>query len=204
MINTIKDTERNHSGVYKITNSINDKIYVGSTKNMIYRYRSHLSSLSRGKSGCRILQSAVIKHGLINFEFSVLEICDNYTEREMYYINTLAPRYNIIVESIEKRIISDETKALMSEAAKQRYRDGGIVPYKDKKHSNETKSNISKNRKQYTVVATNIITGEIINFNSVKDAKEHYTFGLSSIYQCCLGMRNSINNIIFTYKTNSQ
>lgn len=203
MKNTINNNKRNESAVYKITNLVNGNYYIGSSKNVILRYRSHLSSLSRGKSSCRILQNAIIKYGILNFRFDIVEYCDNYVERENYYIINLKPKYNIITDNLNSRIFSKETKELMSEVQKERYRNGAISPNKGKKHSEEIKKQISLNRKQYSVISINLITNEIIEFESIKKAKEYYNFGLSSIYHCCLGLRNSVNNVKFIYKTKS-
>ena len=62
MIRNIKREDNNKSGVYKITNLINNKYYIGCTNNMSSRYRVHLHTLKNNKSECIILQNAVKKH----------------------------------------------------------------------------------------------------------------------------------------------
>ena len=118
MKNLIQKEQVNKAGVYKITNIINGKYYLGGSKNISSRYRSHLYTLKNNKSSCRILQNAVIKYGLINFVFEVIEICENYQEIECVLLKELNPKYNIIQETGEKRILSKETRKRMSESKK--------------------------------------------------------------------------------------
>lgn len=78
------------TGVYCITNKINNKIYIGSTSNNFYnRYHQHVSDYKAGKSGIRILYNAFNKYGIENFEFKVVYICekDDCLKWEQYYIN---------------------------------------------------------------------------------------------------------------------
>ena len=118
MKNLIQKEQVNKAGIYKITNVINGKYYLGSSKNISSRYRSHLCTLKNNKSPCRLLQNAVIKYGLINFVFEVIEICENYQEIECILLKELNPKYNIIQETGEKRILSKETRKRMSESKK--------------------------------------------------------------------------------------
>ena len=71
----INKEQWNKSGIYKITNLINKNFYIGSTKNIGSRYRTHVYTLKNNKSNCTILQNAINKYGLINFVFEVIEIC---------------------------------------------------------------------------------------------------------------------------------
>lgn len=84
--------------IYKITNLVNGKIYVGSTKNFYRRRMEHIQLLSRNKSPSSILQFAWNKYEECNFEFSVLEVVENsdsLIEREQYWIDFLHPDYNV-------------------------------------------------------------------------------------------------------------
>ena len=55
--------------IYSITNTINGKIYVGSTINYKERKRAHTSKLSSGKSHSYKLQHAWAKYGKSAFKF---------------------------------------------------------------------------------------------------------------------------------------
>jgi len=84
-------------GIYMIQNKINDKIYIGRTKDFHKRIISHKSELNRKKHPSFILQRAWNKYGEDNFVFILFEKCsiDNYKEREQYWIDILKPKYNV-------------------------------------------------------------------------------------------------------------
>lgn len=80
------------SGIYKIANLANGKIYVGSAVQIGRRWRYHRSCLRRNKNRSIYLQAAWNKHGEDSFIFSVLEIVDDKSkllEREQYWIDSL-------------------------------------------------------------------------------------------------------------------
>ena len=82
--------------VYKITNNINGKIYIGQAKNTNDRFRSHCKPSSKG---C-LIDLAIQKYGAKNFTVEILESqTSNYNEREKYWIRILNSKvpygYNI-------------------------------------------------------------------------------------------------------------
>lgn len=149
MENLITQKDRNKSGVYKITNKINGKIYIGCSKNMSNRFRSHLYSLSKNKSNCIILQNAVMKYGLVNFIFEILEVCSNYKEQEIVWQNKLKPQYNIIRETEIRREISEETRKKMSIARKGI--PSKLKGTKNPNYKRTKKKKIVFNNKEYTI-----------------------------------------------------
>lgn len=91
-------------GIYKFTNKINNKVYVGQSKNIEERYKNHIRSCFTPKCNRynKYLYKAIRKYGLENFEFEILEECkiEELNEKEMYYIshfnsNDLAKGYNL-------------------------------------------------------------------------------------------------------------
>lgn len=73
--------------IYKITNNINGKCYVGFTEDIARRWKQHKRLLHQGK---KPLYQAFRKYGLQNFTFDVIYESDNRDEtlliKEPYYI----------------------------------------------------------------------------------------------------------------------
>lgn len=74
----------NKSGIYKITNLTNNKIYVGQAVDIFQRWCSH--------KGCYddcYIHRAIKKYEWHNFKFEVLELCEkeNLIIREQYYLD---------------------------------------------------------------------------------------------------------------------
>jgi group I intron endonuclease len=63
-------------GIYYITNTINNKIYIGSSNNIEKRHKDHFRNLRLGNHSNKHLQSAVTKYGLDNFSFKAIELCE--------------------------------------------------------------------------------------------------------------------------------
>lgn len=90
------------SGIYKITNLKNGKIYVGSAKNLYYRWRMHLFQLRKGRHHSKYFQRAYDKHGEENFKNETLFICSKedlifYEQRTLDFYDSCDPKkgYNI-------------------------------------------------------------------------------------------------------------
>lgn len=62
-----------NSGIYKITNTINGKCYIGSSINCIDRINHHKSRLLKNCHHSIRLQNSVNKHGIENFKFEIIE-----------------------------------------------------------------------------------------------------------------------------------
>jgi group I intron endonuclease len=60
------------SGIYKITNTIDNKVYYGSSENIIRRWRDHKSCLRRNCHHSKYLQHAWNKYGEGNFIFEIV------------------------------------------------------------------------------------------------------------------------------------
>ncbi len=77
-------------GIYKITNQINGKCYIGKSETLPKRLSIHYSSIKGGWHRNKHLQAAWNKYGEENFTVCILEILDeneDINEREKYYIS---------------------------------------------------------------------------------------------------------------------
>lgn len=85
--------------IYKITNIINNKCYIGQTKNYTKRFNGHRNRLNKNEHENPYLQYAWNKYGAENFIFEIIELTENYNEREKYwikYFNSNVDGYNIL------------------------------------------------------------------------------------------------------------
>lgn len=85
-------------GIYKITNSINGKIYIGKSVDIVRRWREHINCSKYKKSDLSPIHKAILKYGESNFLFEVLEECEEIEldDKEMFYINLYNSQSNQI------------------------------------------------------------------------------------------------------------
>lgn len=141
--------------IYKITNLINNKIYIGKTIDFKRRYKEYQAKSKnpyKYKSNRYEIILEMYKYGFDNFKFNIIEYCENelqLNEREIYWISKLNSRnsdigYNkktggiggkLTLDSIEKMRISsygfkhtDEHKLKMSKPILV-YKDNIITKY---------------------------------------------------------------------------
>jgi hypothetical protein len=77
-------------GIYKITNKITGLCYIGQAVNVADRWKQHVKcGLGIDTPSQNKLYKAMLKDGVINFTFELLEQCDKQllNEKERFYIN---------------------------------------------------------------------------------------------------------------------
>ena len=88
------------SYIYKITNNINGKIYIGKTMRSIkQRWKEHLANIKKEECKNRPLYRAINKYGVENFSIEKIEECSDIilSDREKYWIeyyNSFKNGYN--------------------------------------------------------------------------------------------------------------
>lgn len=138
-------------GVYMILNTINNKVYIGSSNNIKSRFSHHRASLNKNEHHSIHLQRAWNKYGADAFIFQVIEECEESVllKREQYYMDYYKSydfKYGYNISKIAGRVVyvckednprygkplSEETKAKLraahlgkpaSEERKQKLRD---------------------------------------------------------------------------------
>jgi len=96
-------TKQKISGIYKITNKINNKYYIGSSVDIIGkqgRFNNHIWKLIGNRHDNEHLQNAWNKYGIDVFVFEIIEIIDisKLISREQYYLDCITDKnlvYNI-------------------------------------------------------------------------------------------------------------
>jgi len=149
-----------NSGIYIIRNIINGKFYIGSSKDLINRWKHHKFYLNNAKHPNKHLQHAWTKYGSDNFEFDVLhyEQPEYLLSLEQIYLDRFSKVewcYNIAQSSTAPglgRTPSKETRQLMSKLMSgrlrtQSHKDNLSRALMGNKISDETKSKISKSLK---------------------------------------------------------
>lgn len=142
--------------VYKISNSLNDKVYIGITSYSIeQRYKWHVRDCKTGVE--KKLYKAMIKHGIDNFKIELLESADDaiIDKREEFYIehyNSFNNGYNASPVSHGIRRHTKEDKKRMSEKAKGRKQSKDTLEKKSIAMKNFWKDN-EELKKQYVQYA---------------------------------------------------
>jgi len=145
-----------NGSVYLITNLINNKKYVGVTKNTIEtRFKQHIKAST---NSLNVIDRVIKRYGKENFKIELIEKFPNITEKnlllkETFYIdkyNTLVDNgcgYNMIRCHKGHLIFSEETKRKMS--LNHADTNGEKNPFYGKTHTKETKDKHSQWMKKY-------------------------------------------------------
>lgn len=110
-------------GIYKITNTVNGKVYIGQSINIEKRWKRHIYELSKNRHGNLHLQSAWNKYGSSSFVFKVLKICskEKLNYYETYYWEQYRNNCYNLHKTGEAHNVSEETKKKISESSKRKY-----------------------------------------------------------------------------------
>lgn len=150
--------------IYKITNKVNNKVYIGQTiKTIEKRFSQHISK-SKEEGNNLYLSRAIRKYGKENFEITQIDTASSkkeLDEKEKYYINyydSIKNGYNLC--------------------------DGGgdcnTYRYKTDDEMKEIKNKISlsktggKNPNARSIKCMNINSKEELFFNSMKECQEYF------------------------------
>lgn len=116
------------SGIYKITNIVNNKFYIGSSINIYQRLKHHYSDLKNNKHGNKYFLRSYIKYGKNNFIVEILEEVPKelLLIREQYYIDTLKPKYNLMIDVIGNKL-TEKSRKQISKTLKKKYLKGELL-----------------------------------------------------------------------------
>ena len=195
-------------GIYKITNIINGKFYIGSASSVggfKRRWDSHKIGLINGKHRNKYLQSAWGKYGKESFIFEIIEIIRDdkiILIREQYYLDTLTSwdtniGYNICKiagntlgtkrsKLVKEKMSLSRLKLKPSIDTRQKMSISRVGNKNNlgKKHSEETKRKISESNKgkgKLTTEQSLIIIKKHKDGEKRKILSKEYNVSLSTI-----------------------
>jgi group I intron endonuclease len=126
-------------GVYKITNKIDDKFYIGSSIDIERRWKSHKIAAKSPKYNHLELYKDFNLYGFDNFEFEILEKCEpeKRLEREKDYIVKLnARQYGYNGQGLEKhhnhKLTLEEVEYIRTQYDNRMNKDDIYYEFEDK------------------------------------------------------------------------
>ncbi|MFN9972521.1 MAG: NUMOD3 domain-containing DNA-binding protein [Phycisphaerae bacterium] len=136
--------------IYKITNIVNDMIYVGQTKNFEHREYLHKFYLKKQNHYNKHLQWSWNKYGSDAFKFEVIDTClllEVADDLERYWVNHYKSSdrnfgFNKNSGGNGKKKVSQETKDLLSKINKE----NPTKPMLGKKHSLDSRKKMMKKK----------------------------------------------------------
>lgn len=143
-------------GIYQIRNKVNNKIYIGSSVDILRRWKEHKRRLRGDYHSNLHFQRSWNKHGENNFKFEILMLSDELLLKscEQYFLDNLEPEYNISTKASGGDYWSGKSKEDQpfygkhhTEKTKQKMSEvkyGENNPFYGKHHSEETKRKMSK------------------------------------------------------------
>lgn len=148
-----------NTGIYTITNVINNKIYIGSSSyNVDRRLIVHKRLLRQGKHENSYLQASYDKYGVENFKFEVLELCEKNKciEREQYWMDFYKSYKRDIGFNINEKANS-RLNSKHSEETKQKMREAKLGKKLTEEHILNSKlARTGQKREQKTIDLQNI------------------------------------------------
>ena len=205
------------AGVYCITCIVNNKKYIGCSKNIYSRINNHKYSLEKQslKQENQYFIDDFKKYGYEKFNYEVLEYTSkNLKDKEFYYINLYdtvnrKKGYNLRRDNSKNGMIPlEETRKKYSEAQRERFSKKEERDKIGKKFSKFWKENpnikermadkVSKALTKYKILQYTK-NGEFIKeWNRVKDIiKENPTYKVHNIYAVCSGEKPSIYGYVW-------
>jgi hypothetical protein len=190
-------SENRQAGIYRWTNKINGKIYIGSSQNISKRFSQYSNPNYLKRNTSMPICRALLKYGYSGFSLEILEYCEpeNVIKREQHYIDLLNPEYNIlkIAGSMLGFRQSEESRAKMSAAAKKidhpgRFKTGENNPMFGKARS------AGAGKPSQAIEVTDISKGNTkTTFGSIHEAAAALNLSIQAISQYFI--RNQIKPI---------
>lgn len=198
--------------IYKITNDVNQKVYIGKTERSIEeRFKEHCKDYLRRSFEKRPLYAAMKKYGTEHFHVELVEETDNPEEREQYWIKfygSYRDGYNATMGGDSKKYIDyDEIVRVYQEV--QNVSKTAKITGHDRKWISQvlkamnvkilSSAEVTKTQQGKPVAKLDPKTDEIIAiYSSVQDAEKE-NGNTRHISQVCNGKRKTCNGYKWKY-----
>lgn len=201
--------------IYKITNKINNKIYIGKTINSIqHRWNDHIDA-QKNKRANYLLYKAINKYGIENFTIEQVEECDNIllNEREKYWIKIFGSYcanghgYNMTIGGEGVMKYSDEdilklwNQGLKSnQIAEQLGASPSTISARLKvlKPGEARKRHFKSNKK--SILQYDLYGNFLKKWSSVIEAEKELNIASGSITRCCKHQMTFTKNSFWLYE----
>lgn len=173
--------------LYKITNQVNNKYYIGMTKQSIEkRFSQHKTN---AKTKTTYLYNAINKHGINNFSIELItefETKEECCQAEVLYISQNINGYNLASGGEGGFVVQDidAWKEKLKESRKGRTPALGLT------HSDETKETCKQASMEYWNSVETYNWEEIKNY-SHREAKEKFGISTTHYYRLKKQFRNN-------------
>lgn len=192
--------------IYKITNLINEKIYIGlTTKTLDDRFCGHKKA-SRCDKPRYAIHKAIKKYGEHNFTIELLEECSTkllLDRAEIKWIDRLNSRgklgYNLTSGGASGFSHSQETRKLISEKVRGKIKSlEAIEKFKKSAANSERFHRRYVPVTQYDKLGNKIAEHISIHHASIKITGDRRA--AQHIWSCCNGKKSSVCGFVFRYK----
>lgn len=202
-------------GIYCIKNIINNKVYIGKSKNIPERWEKHLYALKSNTHPNSHLQSSFNKHGEINFKFLILESSSQNTDDILNELEIkMIKEYKSHIDSYgynktfggEGASHTEEIKQKISNSLKGRPLDERRKEILKKantglKRTEELKKQISE-RQRVSILQYDLEMNFIKKWSSIREAANELKFCESGINACINGKQETSKGFIWKRKEN--
>ena len=193
--------------IYKITNLINGKLYIGQTvRSLGKRWHEHCyKPVDKRRISKPAISIAINKYGVENFKIEIIEICSSIDEmnlKEPFYIekfNSLFPMgYNIELGGKNKKMHSSTRQKLSKIKSGSRLTESHKQRIKESNHTSHSKllemNQLSAKSQSIPIKCneTNII------YKSLNDAARSLNIEQSDISRQLQGKRKKVKGMTFS------
>lgn len=183
-------------GIYKFTNNINGKIYIGSSINLRKRFSNHLKLLKTNSHHSKSFQNAWNKYKEDNFSFEIIEDVENSYNlliKEQYYLDNIIFAQDYI-NKINNKFI--ELSYNINPCSSNRL---GTIQSEESKLKSKLNNPNRKDILQYD------FNGNFIKkWDSASDIEKELKISKNQVLKCCKQQSEYASDFIFIFEEDEE